>query len=70
MGLFSEGLESLRRKLANEPERDRAAEYARYCQLARQRGVEPSSFRKYCEAMDEYEREWDVANYEYDHNER
>lgn len=41
--------------------------YADYVQRCKERGVDPVSFRVWAKADDEYEREWEIANYEYEH---
>ena len=44
----------------------RTKAYADYVQRCKERGLKPMSFRAFAEADDEYEREWEVANYEYE----
>lgn len=45
----------------------RMTRYADYVQRCNEHGITPVSFRLFVETDDEYECEWEVANYEYDH---
>jgi len=49
------------------PKQSRADRYAAYCRLCYQNGMSPLTFRRWAESDDEYEREWEVASYEYEH---
>jgi hypothetical protein len=43
----------------------RTKRYAAYVQRCRELGFSPASFRVFTETADEYDREWDIANYQY-----
>ena len=45
----------------------RTKRYADYVQRCREHGISPVSFRVFAEADDEYELEWEIANYEYEY---
>lgn len=45
----------------------RSKEYEQYCEAARKRGFNPGTFRDFVKAMSEYEDEWEVVNYEWEH---
>jgi hypothetical protein len=47
---------------------NRTKRYADYVQRCREQGLTPTSFRVFAETDDEYDREWEIANYEYDHD--
>jgi len=44
----------------------RTTAYADYVQRCKSEGMSPTSFRVCAETMDEYDREWEIANYEYE----
>ena len=44
----------------------RTKRYANYVQRCKEHGIRPTSFRVFVETDDEYEREWEIANYEYE----
>lgn len=44
----------------------REREYERFKKYAQDKGFEAGSFENYCKILDEYDRAWEVANYEYD----
>ncbi|HSE25763.1 MAG TPA: hypothetical protein VLB68_29120 [Pyrinomonadaceae bacterium] len=45
---------------------ERAKLYESYRVLILRHDTEPLSFRRFLEVMDEYDREWEVAGYEYE----
>lgn len=45
---------------------ERAKMYESYRALILRHDTEPLSFQKFLEVMDEYDREWEVAGYEYE----
>lgn len=45
----------------------RSEEYKQYCEMARKRGLNPGTFRDFVKAMNEYDDEWEIANYEWEH---
>jgi hypothetical protein len=45
----------------------RTKAYADYVQRCKERGITPTSFRTFAETTDEYDREWEIANYRYEH---
>lgn len=47
--------------------KDRQAEYENYKLLCEKHGFAVTDFRSFCKLMDEYECEWEVGNYEYEH---
>jgi hypothetical protein len=44
----------------------RTKRYADYVQRCRAEGIASVSFRVFAETDDEYEREWEIASYEYE----
>ncbi len=46
-------------------EGQRTKRYAGYIERCREHNIQPLSFRRFAEIDDEYDREWEVAGYEY-----
>ena len=47
-------------------EGQRTKRYADYVQRCSRNRIEPVSFRVFAETEDEYDREWEIANHEYE----